>query len=118
MTYRVTVLDNFSAPGDDGAACGGTFPTYEAAVAHCKHIVDDFLETNWKPGISAEQLMEQYALFGEDPIVSNGEGVSFSGWDYADYRCPQILKKRETEWKTEAAWSKFLREIQPQAPSP
>jgi hypothetical protein len=117
MSYQVMVFDNFLPPDGAAAARSGTFPTYEAAVSHCKRIVDEFLDSNWEPGISAEHLMEKFAMFGEDPTASNGEGVSFSGWDYAEYMSPQVCNRKESAWKTEQAWMAFLQETLRPAPS-
>ena len=117
MSYQVMVFDNFLPPDDAAASCSGSFPTFEAAVAHCKDIVDDFLESNWEPGMTAEYLMEKFAMFGEDPTVSNGEGISFSGWDYAEYISPQICKTKESAWKTDQSWKAFLQATLRRAPS-
>ncbi len=70
----------------------GTFETLEAAIAASKAIVDSFLSSALKPGITAEQLYEQYVYFGDDPFIRGGnEGeVPFSAWDYAKRRCSEI----------------------------
>lgn len=57
-----------------------------------QRIVDDFLAGNFTAGMSATDLWDIYAMFGEDPFVVTGPGRGFSGWSYAKQRCAQICK--------------------------
>jgi hypothetical protein len=50
----------------------GVFANADEAIAACKAIVDDELNTMWKPGATANELYELYELyiaFGPDPFV-------------------------------------------------
>jgi hypothetical protein len=99
MGFQVIYIDNYSAPGEGASYVGGSFNSYEEAVEHCKRVVDSFLEEEHKPGMSAEQLSERYAMFGEGAIVSSGTGEQFSGWDYATHRCALLCGEREAAWR-------------------
>ena len=89
MGYKVLVDDNFHYMDEDERYCAGEFPDAESALADCRRIVDECLESAYRPGMSAAQLWEGYVGFGEDPfIVSVGSPeVKFSAWDYARQRC-------------------------------
>jgi hypothetical protein len=69
----------------------GEFETPEAAIAACKRIVDEFLESAYKPGMSEAELLTQYALFGEDPFIMHSE-IRFSARDYASEQAEKIAK--------------------------
>src|SRR5258707_12127974 len=47
----------------------GVFANADEAVAACKEIVDDELNTIWKPGTTAKELYKLYIEFGPDPFV-------------------------------------------------
>lgn len=87
--WTVYVDDNFHYMDEGERYASGTFASYEAAVAACKKIVDDFLQVN--SAETADQLFEAYVAFGEDPWIS-GPGrttdeAMFSARSYARQRC-------------------------------
>jgi hypothetical protein len=92
MLYRVLVDDNFHSMDEDARYELGTFATLDAAIAAARALVDDYLETARKPGMTARELFENYTMFGEDPfIVGLGQpGESFSAWEYAKRRCEEL----------------------------
>lgn len=83
----------------------GTFDTYEEAVTKCKAILDDFLESAYKPGETAEQLYDTYVMFGETPIIWGKNLGSFDSNVYARERCEQITKSHKPRI------NKFIRDI-------
>jgi hypothetical protein len=89
MIFRVLVDDNFHYMDESERYEIGPYPTAEAALVAARSIVDNYLESAYRPGMTAEQLFESYASFGEDPfIVAEGaEKVAFSAWTYAKERC-------------------------------
>ena len=89
MTFRVLVDDNFHYMDESERYEHGSFATAEAAVVAARAIVDTYLKSAYRPGMTAEQLFESYTSFGEDPfIVGEGvEKVAFSAWTYAKERC-------------------------------
>jgi hypothetical protein len=113
MTYEVLVIDNFAAPGEGACADGPTFETMVAAVQYCKGIVDEFLRDNLKPGMSADDLMKQYTLFGEDPFVVNfdDDGIHFSGWDYAEDQCVVLCAGSTKNAPCEAGYVVFPADV-------
>jgi hypothetical protein len=94
-SYRVMVDDNFHYMDKDERAEAGTFVTAEEAIAACRGIVDDSLTHLLAPGMSANELLAQYRLFGDDPFVvpeGDAEPVKFSAWDYAEARAADFIQ--------------------------
>ena len=89
MSFDVFVDDNFHYADEDERDKLGSFPTAEAAVEAARRIVDEYLNSNLRPGMTAEQLYFSYTSFGEDPFIV-GDGVTFSAWDYAKQRCHEL----------------------------
>jgi hypothetical protein len=85
--YRVMVDDNFHYMDEDERWELGTFATADEALAACRKLVDDWLAHNYKPGMAAVELYEQYTSFGDDPFIVTTHGadkaINFSAWDYA-----------------------------------
>jgi hypothetical protein len=93
MRYRVLVDDNFHYMDESERYELGEFDTLEAAVVACKRLVDEFLTSSYHPGMTAAELLTQYAFFGEDPFVYTGDGtVPFSARDYASDRVREICR--------------------------
>ena len=84
--YVVFVDDNFHYMDEDERYKKSDYDTFEAAVQACQKIVDDFLKGQYKPGMSSEELFDQYTNFGEDPFI-RGPRTDFSAWGYASQRC-------------------------------
>jgi hypothetical protein len=69
----------------------GEYETYDEAVAACKRIVDEYLTSERKPQMTAEELYKSYQSFGEDPfIIPADEKTKFSAWKYAKERCKEL----------------------------
>jgi hypothetical protein len=91
--YTVMVDDNFHYMDGDERWQLGTFATLDEAVAACRALVDQWLATNHKPGMSAAELYSLYVSFGEDPFFVGGEDAersNFSAWDYAKARAQAL----------------------------
>ena len=86
---EVFVDDNFHYMQEDERYTLGAFDTREEALAACMKIVDNFLLSAWKPGMTADALYEQYIWFGEDPWF-DGSHPEYSSWDYARQRSTEI----------------------------
>jgi len=100
MSFHLKVYDNFHYGDESEAYDHGHFNTYEEAVAGAKAIVDEFLEFNWKPGVTADHLIGQYCLYGEDPVIfpnEPGELEPFSGRRYANEVAEEICRKLENK---------------------
>jgi hypothetical protein len=94
MTYKVFIDDNFHYMDESERYELGEFPTLDAAIAASRKIVDEYLLSAYKPGMTAHALYRSYTSFGEDPFIvavsSNETGVLFSAWDYAKSRCDEL----------------------------
>jgi hypothetical protein len=89
--YEVYVDDNFHFMDENERYKLGEFETCDEATAACKKIVDEFLETGYKKGMSFKELYEGYVGFGEDPfIVSGDKACFFSAWGYAKKRSAEL----------------------------
>jgi len=90
--FQVFVDDNFHYMDASERYRLGAFPTCEAAIEACRGIVDDYLGSTYKQGMTAAELWQSYISFGEDPFIvaPTGATCAFSAWDYARSRC-QVL---------------------------
>ena len=99
MTYTVRVDDNYHYMDSSERYTYGEFQTYEEALAACRSIVDQFLESSYQPGATADWLYAQYTSFGDDPFILGDEpdGRRFSAWTYAKERCAAICGAPRSE---------------------
>ena len=95
MSYRVLVDDNYHYMDETERYELGVYPTLTAAIQAAQAIVDEFLLSALKPGLTAGELYDQYTFFGEDPFVAPPEGQpgAFSAWDYARQRCEALCPR-------------------------
>jgi hypothetical protein len=98
-SYRVLINDNAHYMDESERADHGVvFADADEAVAACKEIVDDELNTMWKPGTTAAALYRLYVSFGPDPFVvavnPKDPSVEFSAWTYAKKRCKDFVSSR------------------------
>jgi hypothetical protein len=91
-SWTVYVDDNFHYMDVDERYCLGAFDSLDAAVAACRNIVDEFLQDYL--GKAADELYQQYVLFGPDPWIKGPFPASgnprFSAWVYARQRCEEL----------------------------
>ena len=94
MPYVVLVDDNFHYMDEDERYRHGKFSDAGVAIEHCRQIVDEYLESALKPGMSADELWDSYKSFGEDPFIQSlgVAPVRFSAWDYAHGRCADLCR--------------------------
>lgn len=103
--YAVHILDNFHFMDQSEEYDSGNFDTYEEAVAKCKAILDDFLESAYQQGETAEQLYGTYVHYGESPIIWGDKLGNFDSNVYARMRCNEIVKLSKLRI------NKFIRDI-------
>ena len=88
---RVLVDENYHYQDVDERYELGAFATCEQAMGACRRIVDEFLHTTYRPGMTGEELWRAYVGFGEDPfVVSADPACRFSAWTYARERCREL----------------------------
>lgn len=92
MPYVVMVDDNFHYMDESARYRHGEFADAGEAIAHCQQIVDEYLDSAYKPGMTADELWDSYRSFGEDPFIQcvDVAPARFSAWDYARSRCTQL----------------------------
>jgi hypothetical protein len=88
--YRVLVDDNFDYMDESRRWERGQYDTVEEAIGACKEMVDAWLQENYKPGMTAEELEQGYKMFGDDPFVPGVDPETFSAWRYASRRAREI----------------------------
>lgn len=90
--YKVIVNDNYHYMDNEYQYEYGSFATADEAIEAAKKIVDEYLLSDFTPGISAAMLYKRYQMFGEDPfiIAEPKENISFSAWDYAKKSCEDM----------------------------
>ena len=91
--YTVFVDDNFHYMDESERYKLAEFEDCASAVAACKQIVDEFLNTCDSSKTDAE-IFHQYVLFGEDPWISSTDSeCTFSAWNYARERAKALARK-------------------------
>ncbi|MCO5249592.1 MAG: hypothetical protein M9887_11675 [Chitinophagales bacterium] len=77
----------------------GQYETYEDALIVAKKIVDDFFIHNWEKGITPIDLLAQYCLYGEDPIIlpHPDDERWFSARVYAEISTVEICNRLENQ---------------------
>jgi hypothetical protein len=105
MSFKVFIVDNFHFPDISRLETEryeeGEYESYKDALAICKEIVDTYLTRQYKSGMTAEELYNQYKLGGEDPFITpTPEGVKeFTGWGYAKELCAIICNSAKQNKK-------------------
>jgi hypothetical protein len=100
MKYHLRVYENNHYADESEAYNHGEYDTYEEAENAAKEIVNEFLEQNWSMGKTANILLAEYSLYGDDPIIlpaDNPTGKNFSGRDYAEEIVETICQRLENE---------------------
>lgn len=82
--FKVFIDDNFHYMDESERYEHGAYETYEEAVTACKLLLDDVLSDTREEGKSAEDLINSYMMFGEDPFVAPvpDDTKTFSAWEY------------------------------------
>lgn len=90
--YKVIIDDNFHFMDENESYGSGTFSTYEEAVAKCKDIINEFLESAILPADTAEGLYMTYVMYGETPHITGSNLGNFSSNDYARLKCSELVR--------------------------
>jgi hypothetical protein len=83
--FECYIDDNYHYQDESHRTRGPSFGSYDAAVRWAQGIVHGSLCDMWEPGMSPEELMARYRMFGDDPWIKpvpTGERP-WSGRDYA-----------------------------------
>jgi hypothetical protein len=87
MSYIIHVDDNFHYINKDARYTHREYETLEATLKAAKEIVGSYLSSADTPGISAEDLYQNYTSLGDDPFSVGPEDAKFSARDYATAQC-------------------------------
>ena len=91
LKFTIYVDDNFHYMDEGERYAAGVYDSCEQAMERCKSIVDEFLLSHYKEGMSAAQLLQTYTSFDEDPWISRpSANCRFSAWTYAERRCLEM----------------------------
>ena len=92
--YVVFVDDNYHYMDESERYQWRGFPTCAEATAACRGIVDAYLESAYRPGMSAAELWDSYRSFGEDPFIRapGDPACTFAAWTYARARCDVLCQ--------------------------
>ena len=100
VSYKVLVNDNSHYMNQSERSEHGIFPSAAEAVAACRKIVDNDLDSMWRLGTTAAALYRLYVSFGPDPFAvpvdPDDPSVDFSAWTYAKVRCKEIASTRSS----------------------
>src|SRR5205823_10002951 len=88
--FRVLINDNAHYMDESERSDDGVFANADEAIAACKAIVDDELNTMWKPGTTATELYELYVAFGPDPFVVSIRKIRT--WNSRPGRMPEMQR--------------------------
>ncbi len=93
--YRGLIDDNFHFMDEDEREEYGSYESFDEALLVCRSIVDQWLENNYQPEMTAAELYNRYKDFGDDPFIVGFDIPSrFSAWEYAEQRCREIFSKK------------------------
>lgn len=92
--YKVLVDSHAQYQSKEARYELGVFDDYQTAVQVARKIVDDYLLSAHRSGMTAAALFTSYSLFGEDPFIVPDDGDPlFSAWAYAKGRCQDLCAK-------------------------
>lgn len=104
--FVVRVANNAHYMDDEETYTHSEHPTWAAAVAAARQIIDRSLSEHLQPGMSAESLYARYTSFGDDPyIVSPPAGERFSAREYARQRCIELCNQSAGAPEARAAFA-------------
>ena len=98
-SYRVVIADNFHyMDSEEYVHLPGQMSLAEA-VETARTIVDAWLDDALKQGTPAEELYQQYTMFGDDPFIVGPHPTGeppFSAWSDAREQCGRLLAAART----------------------
>ena len=98
--FHLRIYENSHYMDESEAYNHGQYNSYEDAIIGAQKIVDEFFEHNWRPGVTPDDLMVLFCLYGEDPIIlpnEHGKHEPFSARTYAEISAVNICRKLEKE---------------------
>jgi hypothetical protein len=96
IMFYVRIYDNFHYSDESEAYNHGKYETFDLALAAAKDIVREFFIENRRSGMTKEEILAAYAIYGEEPVIRSDESVDFeqfSARDYAEEVAGEFCKK-------------------------
>lgn len=85
-------MDNFHFMDPSEEYNSGVFSTHNEAVAKCKEIIDDFLESALTAKVTPDSLYMYWLMYGENPKIDCKKPGDFSTKQYVQVRCNELAK--------------------------
>jgi hypothetical protein len=83
--FYVRIYRNYNPLDERIAHDEGSFTTYKQALKHAKYVVDSSLRDCYVPGMSEEELLEEYAEQGDDPYIFSDKRKEYEFFSARDY---------------------------------
>ena len=97
MNYYIKIYDNYNYMEESDAYIDAYFETYEQALQKAKFIVQRSISEFYKPTMTADELLAQYSMYGEDPAIIPHNEINkevFSARDYAETIANKICETK------------------------
>ena len=95
MAYALVVGDNFQPQDAAFERETGVFPTAGEAIAAAQRAIERSLAECFKPGMSAEELLDVFSGFGEITVIFKDKGdarAEFDPWKHARKRAGELAQ--------------------------
>lgn len=76
--YIILVTDHARTGEPDGEYKKGEYGSFEEAVAVCKEIIEESLDELYSQGMSEEDLMKRFVVFGLEAYCEGFDSFSFA----------------------------------------
>ncbi|HEY1065109.1 MAG TPA: hypothetical protein VGE52_03335, partial [Pirellulales bacterium] len=95
MTHSLYSEENKRRGEPDARRLIAEFPTREAALLAARLRLDEDLQELYRDGISAEELVRLWTLFGDEPSLAPDDATApFSAIDYVRSRAADLTENR------------------------
>ena len=104
MSYKILILGLFHYQDPEHEyELGEVFATAEAAVTEAKRRLDAQLAGPVKPGTTAEEMVSDWMMFGEDPLILRTDHTQPA----ADFSSSAYVRQRATALVLAAEWQRW-----------
>ncbi len=98
--YLIKIDDNFHSMDGSVPSPVGSRDTLEEAIEACKRISIESLKSFYEKGITPDEMIKQWCLFGDDPFIQapadSDVKVPFSARSFITIEmCENIIKEKE-----------------------
>ncbi|MHC4183907.1 MAG: hypothetical protein ACYSR0_11215 [Planctomycetota bacterium] len=83
--FYLRIYDNFHHMDESSAYNHGKYKTYELALGAARSLVREFFIENRRSGMTKEELLAAYSMYGEEPIIRSDENADFEPFSAREY---------------------------------